>query len=645
MAARRLRPGILAESKQQINRLTVSFLHLDPQLPPGMWEVRRLGALSRLQFTGADVGLRVYFRECPKANGEPPRWVAREISLPHLALLPIGQLLDGSSGELLRSEGCDSERSMELDFSKANVDFVRRSSLPTKPGAAVILRDPEADYILARVHGSASRPTVLIPCATLFSHYWCVTSTLTRSVVQGEWNQPWVHIHTEDGFNVNELGRARITVRKKWRDDEARYLALLLADDQAVQSAVDIHTSFTYEMTSCIDADVAPQLYVRPPFERLSEVKGVFHALEQRDESGHEVLLLSHIISSSSPTRISHVTVFRETGRRSSGVEDFDQESPEILDLNEESQAGRKSVGLIAPSDPSITERPAGFGDAGVEALVLKSLDERFLMLSEVIAEKAAHEGGERRERSSVLPRTVHGELSAVHGTRLMGEEIVPAILLPSPASHETELIDNEALVEPLDKELRKLLTDCWQARGWDPISDQIGRVSVTPINPYLADGHSAPNGYFSLPRKIRGREFPWLFRDARHKSSRRAICLRFDAPQAADGPRTRYVLDFEARVPKQREHQGRSTPIKHSAVAVWFQDRPSEAEARARLVRTIEEVALNRGPLLRGSPLGATRTATLKHGYTNVLKFVRRVFDAQEQVPAKLDAERLDAT
>lgn len=607
--------------------------------------MRRLGALCRLQSTGADAGLHVYFRERPEAEGRSLRWVSREVSLSHLALLPIGQLLDGSSGALLHSERDGSVQRMKLDFSKDNVDFVLRSSRPPMPGEPVILQDPEADYVLARVHGSASRPTILIPCAALFAHYWCVTSTLTRSVVQGEWNDPRQHIYTEDGFHVDELGRARITVRKKWRDDEARYLALLLADDHAIQSAIDIHTRFAIEMTSCIDADVAPQLYVRPPFERLTDVKGVFHTLEHGNESGHEVLLLSHIISTSSPTRISHVTVFRETGRRSSGAADFDQASPEILEPNKESQAGRKSVGLIAPPNPSITERPAGFGDAGVETSVLQPLDERFLMLFGVTIEKGDREGGERRERSSVLPRAVHGKLSAVHGTRLMGEDVVRAILLPSSESREASPIDDEALIEPLDHELRKLLRDCAHASDWPPISDQIGRVSVTPINPYQAGGLAVSEGYFSLPKKVRGHEFPWLFRDARSKSSRRAICLRFDAPQAADGPRTRYVLDFEARVPKQREHQGRSTPIKHSAVAVWFQDRPSEAEARARLVRSIEDVALNRGPLSHGSSHKATRIATLKHGYTDVLKFARRLFDAKEQVPSKVDAERLDAT
>lgn len=610
-----------------------------------MWEVRRLGALCRLQSTGADVGLRVYFRERPKADGEPPRWVSREISLSHLALVPIGQLLDGSSGELLRSEGNGSGRSMQLDFSEENVDFFQRSSLATKHGASAILQDPEADYVLARVRGNASRPTVLIPCATLFAHYWCVTSTLTRSVVQGEWNEPWRHIHTENGFHVDALGRASITVRKKWRDDEARYLALLLAEDRAVQSAIDIHTSFVREMASYGDAGVAPQLYVRPPFERLSKVTGMFHSLEQKDDSGHEVLLLSHIISSFSPPSISHVTVFRETGRRSSGTEDSGQASPEIMGPNEELQVGRRSLGLVAPPDPSITERPAGFGDAGVEALVLQSLDERLLMLSGVTVEKADHEGGEQRERSSVSPRAVHGKLSAVHGAKLIGEDVMPAILLPSPASHETDLIDEESLVEPVDKELRKLLRDCAQARTWPPISDEIGCVSVTAINPYHADGHSASEGFFSLPRKIRGHDFPWLFRDARNKSSRRAICLCFDALQSADGPRTRYVLDFEARVPKQRDQRGSSTPIKHSAVAVWFQDSPSEAETRARLVRAIEDIALNRGPLSHGSPHKATKTAILKHGYTDILKFVRRVFDAKEQFPARADIERHDAT
>lgn len=622
----------------------VRFFHLDPQLPAGIWEVWRLGALCRLQSTGADVGLRVYFRERPSAHGGPPRWATREISLTHLALLPIGQLLDGTSGELLSSEGNGSGRSMKLDFSAGNVGFVRRSSLAIKHEVPAILQDPEADYVLARLQGSASRPTVLIPCATLFAHYWCVTSTLTRSVIQGEWNEPCRHIHTEDGFHIDELGGARITVRKKWRDDEARYLALLLADDQAVQSAIEIHASFAREMASCIDADVAPQLYVRPPFERLSEVKGVFHTLERRNESSQEVLLLSHIISSSSRTLISHVTVFRETGRRGSETEDFDQASPEIFGPNEVSQAGRRALGLIAPPNPSITERPAGFGDAGVEALVLQPIDERFLMLSGVTFEKADHEGREQRERSSVLPRTVHGELSAVHGTKLTGEEIVPAILLPSSTSHETDPIDEEALVEPLDKELLKLLRDCAQARKWPPISDEIGCVSVTAINPFHAVGHSASEGLFSLPRTIRGHDFPWLFRDARNKSSRRAICLRFDAPQSAGGPRTRYVLDFEARVPKQREHRGSSTPIKHSAVAVWFQDRPSEAETQARLVRAIEDIALNRGPLLHGSPHNATKTAILKHGYTDILKFVRRVFDAKEQFPARAEIERHDA-
>jgi hypothetical protein len=557
------------------------------------------------------------------------------VSMAHMHLLPIGRLVQGQDGTLLRLAPTDLRQrkcALQIDLRRNNTEIVTRASLPHRGPAGEWLGDPRYDGLLIRARRTQNTPEVLIPCSSLFQFYWGVTSTLSDAVLSGKLEDlgRWFYRPERTGFESD--GTFTLDLRRQWEDSIAGYLATILTDPDAIESGRRILRRLIAQKQGPQSGEIL-RLEVLPPFPRLTLVEGYFSAPDDLQVADSGPVFLTHIVSASLSPNWRAVRFYRENDSRRTATEVTSGEpAPAGCELTESPIV---TSGIQPPALIVVTETPSGYTLNGADLPLLATIDQRFPDLAEHAVVKAPKEGVSESD-PRVRPRKMDGPWSAIPGSLGAGQRVRQGKLvggegaLPEgPAQTDLELgLEFETVDEQLSEFALAMSASPIEAA----VSDQPITVQVEFLDLYDSAAASPRPVYFRLPKTVANEAITWLYRDPDCKFTKRGICVRLLAKTQLGREHVRYAIDLERRIPKRHADSASGEPIKNGFLVAWFDKPMAVPETHDALRQLLHAVALNRSPSLSRRPAPGLCLANLRHGEPSSVRLVSRIFSARDQ-------------
>lgn len=610
----------------------MSLAELGISLPAeNVWQVYWYGALTPMPTGRSGWGIHTYFRQIAGVDPSMASQVIRlEVSLAHMHLLPIGRCVAGTTSSLLGIQPLTdrTERATYLvDLSAENTYFVARSDLRRGRVGGAHQDDPRYDGMLIRVGATANTPEVIIPCASLFQYFWGASSRIAKLVTSGRIALVNRYICSEEQSGMDDQGLFTLRLRQGMANDDARYLATLLAEPYALEMGCQVAPTLArYEENRSIGK--VTRLEVAPPFARPLRLTGFFNS--GWSDSGAPILYLTHIVSSDLVPAWKSLEYSRENdsgkGLTDDGSEKLVIDRPtfpksgipadyEEIDVEEvAAQGGREKTDL--PLLPNYMDR---FPDMAS------------LPASELDKETARYQ---RPEKAPYVKTTV-GPYSAIEGIATTGESMVSAELTGSDSDVFGSNTEAETLAS-IQPAVHELLADFAEFFAKLPATCVIaGRqldVSVTFVDPYVPSRQASNCIYFSVPRRVNEEVLAWLYKDPDLKLRKFGMCAKLDI--SVDGARaeTRYVLDFEPRHPRRKVGSESTHETRNGFLVVWFDGVDQGVAAADHLRRTIASVALKGNPKLHKRPAQGVASCSFRHYDYDHQGLLRKILDASDQ-------------
>lgn len=361
---------------------------------PGYWRLAGFGKLDRIPSAHSSPRIKTYLRPLPTwpkpvmATGIDSQ-AARHIHIGELALLHLNTVLLDGKVLPIRINPWVKRVKLPFDMTRGNLTVFRRFDHDDRGDEIIPVRnthlqaDPDANALFVGIGNQKDPFAYVVPCVENFRFFYATSSTLSKSMLSGDFLDPNRHLWDVDDSWINRAQRiAFMQLRKRMLDDDARFLARFAYDEYALKQAKEI---FLYAAGQTAEHGERT-IRALPPFQGRTDF--VANVVEF-ETAGHRRLLVTQFISCHWKPPFDDIEFLRDNDGR------FDPNNRDQREKSKYSEIPRPEP-QDPPEEVDLGEGPAQ-ADLAPWRLRKTQIDERFPELSKVRTTKR-----ERKDATTV---------------------------------------------------------------------------------------------------------------------------------------------------------------------------------------------------------------------------------------------------
>lgn len=565
-------------------------------LPAGQWQLFSYGQLTAVPTAKQAIWIKGFFRRVVLNDRfEITSWgketVCRELPVGELVAWEIGCIFD-SETHRIRSpqaigEGFKVVPAIDVEFTRENCTLIRRHDYLNGDEEQFVLRNPgikkgtldSNTYFLIVARGA--QPPLLIPCTTVLQTFWARSSNFLHMLLDSRFlDFDRYVINVEKSRLDTETGQAHLWLRQWSIDADARFLATIAFDAEAIQRGREISARLHSTVAEYGDQVVDRYVAALPPYEKPMQLRAQVRSIST---SVGEMLFVQRILSSTYAPPFTELIFDRDNDGRPQEPSIGSDGQPASFNPREPIKRPQS----FKPRDEGETDFELANdhpGYAGIaDTLDVGKFDTIFENITNKVATKLPQlelnfEGdsdpyfsGDDRWNGliSTLPSSSVSSVNALGAVLTSGRVI-------SDEFDESKTPIGPYLNSFLDKYFKALpLADP------DYFPDGVYRISLEPVFPWQANRIYDPSLTFSLPSEHEDAEWAWLYYDPASLARKRAVCFKVSF-YSNSAKSVGYILDVEGRNAKSKSTaviKGTASFVGTPMLFFWRHPEESETE------------------------------------------------------------------
>lgn len=570
-------------------------------LPPGLWQLRKYGALTALPELKQAIWIRGTFSRVELDSSKQHVIPVGNIHQTHD--LPVGEIVAWEVGSIFNSitEQVLPPRRISTDirprqvtaaFSYENCRIIERFA-KDDAGKYIISGRPSGEERESNnrrflvVEHSGGLP-LLIPCTTVLQAFWGKSSNIIHMLLDSrfaDFNRYVANIGRS--FYDKESKRAMVWLRQWSLDVDATFLATLACNPIAIKRGQQISAHLHAQSSG--RAETFRHVIAYPPHE-----DEVTLLIEGMPTENNRFFYVQRILRSSYKPPFDDLLFDRDNdGRPSLDGMNFDPAKLKEMRRRRPSPSRFQATSNFKLSSEfpkqgsSLDPVEAGEFDGvfpGLNAVTATKLDQDPLQFKNI------------EDQESAVFVKWGNQISTLPATKLSSSDAIGKVLISKKAINNV----HDKSTEPVGSPLNALLLELQAHAPFDShvlLPYGVEWLNIEPTFPWQASAAHDAKWFFSLPFEHEDFGYAWLYNDPDCLQRKRGICLKISF-RNVDSNRTYsgYVIDLESRTPRSNREEG---PVKNqtSQLFLWGQsiDFMSVAE-KDNLQKIILTLADKRG-------------------------------------------------